>query len=91
MASRVTDKMLMVASKTLAELAPAEGAPEDGILPPLTSLTEISKEIALAVACVAQDEGWALRTTEEELKGHIERNFWKPEYREYRRVAMRAR
>ncbi|MGB0701541.1 MAG: NAD-dependent malic enzyme, partial [Pseudohongiellaceae bacterium] len=82
MASRVTDKMLMVASKTLAELAPAEGAPEDGILPPLTSLTEISKEIALAVACVAQDEGWALRTTEEELKGHIERNFWKPEYRE---------
>ena len=91
MASRVTDKMLMVASKTLAELAPAEGAPEDGILPPLTSLTEISKKIALAVACVAQDEGWALRTTEEELKGHIERNFWKPEYREYRRVAMRAR
>ena len=91
MASRVTDKMLMVASKTLAELAPAEGAPEDGILPPLTSLTEISKEIALAVACVAQDEGWALRTTEEELKGQIERNFWKPEYREYRRVAMRAR
>ena len=82
--------MLMVASKTLAELAPAEGL---GRRYPatLTSLTEISKEIALAVACVAQDEGWALRTTEEELKGHIERNFWKPEYREYRRVAMRAR
>ncbi len=91
MASRVTDKMLMVASKTLADLAPAKDAPEDGILPPLTSLTVISKEIALAVARVAQDEGWALRTSEEELKGHIERNFWKPEYREYRRVAMRAR
>ena len=90
MASRVTNTMLMVASKTLAELAPGVGAPEDGILPPLTSLTEISKEIALAVARVAQDEGWALRTSEEEIIEHIERNFWKPEYRRYRRVAMRA-
>ena len=90
MASRVTNTMLMVASKKLAELSPCGGAPEDGILPPLSSLTEISKEIALAVARVAQDEGCALRTSESEIRGDIERNFWKPEYREYRRVATRA-
>lgn len=90
-ASRITDEMLMVASMTLAELVPESSNPTVGILPPLTSLTDISKKIAFAVGRVAQAEGWALQTSEEELKGHIERNFWVPEYREYRRVAMRAR
>ncbi len=90
-ASRITDEMLMVASMTLAELVPESSDPTVGILPPLTSLTDISKKIAFAVGKVAQAEGWALQTSEEELKGHIERNFWVPEYREYRRVAMRAR
>lgn len=90
-ASRITDEMLMVASMTLAELVPESSDPTVGILPPLTSLTDISKKIAFAVGRVAQAEGWALQTSEEELKGHIERNFWTPEYREYRRVAMRAR
>jgi len=90
-ASRITDEMLMVASMTLAELVPESSDPTVGILPPLTSLTDISKKIAFAVGRVAQAEGWALQTSEEELKGHIERNFWVPEYREYRRVAMRAR
>jgi malate dehydrogenase (oxaloacetate-decarboxylating) len=91
MASRITDEMLMVASMTLAELVPESSDPTVGILPPLTSLTDISKKIAFAVGRVAQAEGWALQTSEEELLGHIERNFWVPEYREYRRVAMRAR
>jgi malate dehydrogenase (oxaloacetate-decarboxylating) len=90
-ASRITDEMLMVASMTLAELVPESSDPTVGILPPLTSLTDISKKIAFAVGRVAQAEGWALQTSEEELLGHIERNFWLPEYREYRRVAMRAR
>jgi len=90
-ASRITDEMLMVASMTLAELVPESSDPTVGILPPLTSLTDISKKIAFAVGRIAQEEGWALQTSEEELLGHIERNFWLPEYREYRRVAMRAR
>lgn len=90
-ASRITDEMLMAASMTLAELVPESSDPTVGVLPPLTALTDISKKIAFAVGRVAQAEGWALQTSEEELLGHIERNFWLPEYREYRRVAMRAR
>ena len=89
--SRITDDMLMVASITLAELAPVSEDPTKGILPPLTELTEISKKIAFEVGRVAQQEGFALETSEEELKGHIEHNFWRPVYRAYRRVAMRAR
>ncbi len=90
-ASRITDEMLMVASTTLAELAPDSDDPTVGILPPLTSLTDISKRIAFEVGRMAQQEGFALETSEEELKAHIDRNFWEPDYRPYRRVAMRAR
>ncbi len=52
-ASRISDEMLMVASTTSARTAPASNNPEDGILPPLTSLQEISMEIAFAVAKMA--------------------------------------
>ncbi len=90
-ASRITDEMLMVASTTLAKLAPVSDDPTAGILPPLTSLTEISKTIAFEVGRMAQQEGFALDTSEDELRGHIEHNFWEPAYRPYRRVAMRAR
>ncbi len=89
--SRITDEMLMVASTTLAELAPESDDPTQGILPPLTALTDISKKIAFEVGRVAQNEGFALDTSEDELRGHIDHNFWEPAYRPYRRVAMRAR
>lgn len=89
--SRITDEMLMVASTTLAKLTPESDDPTQGILPPLTELTEISKKIAFEVGRVAQKEGFALETSEDELRGHIEHNFWEPAYRPYRRVAMRAR
>ncbi|MCG8412930.1 MAG: NAD-dependent malic enzyme, partial [Pseudomonadales bacterium] len=89
--SRITDDMLMVASTTLAELAPVSDDPTQGILPPLTALTDISKKIAFEVGRVAQEAGFALETSEDELRGHIDHNFWEPAYRPYRRVAMRAR
>lgn len=89
--NRVSDEMLMVASKTLADLAPVSEDPTKGILPPLTELANISKKIAFAVGKVAQAEGYSLETSDEDLVQEIERNFWTPAYREYRRVAMRAR
>jgi malate dehydrogenase (oxaloacetate-decarboxylating) len=90
-ASRITDEMLMVASMTLAELAAESDTQSGAILPALTTLPQISRKIAFAVARTAQEQGYALATSEEDLRVYIERNFWTPEYREYRRVAMRAR
>lgn len=89
-ATRVTDEMLMVASTTLAELS-QETSDSNAVLPPLTALPDISRKIAFAVARTAQQQGNALGTSEEELLAAIDRNFWTPGYREYRRVAMRAR
>jgi malate dehydrogenase (oxaloacetate-decarboxylating) len=89
--SRVCDEMLMETSKTLADLAPQSDDPTDGILPPLTELADISRKIAFAVGKVAQQQGYTLEMADEELQQAIERNFWTPAYRQYRRVAMRAR
>lgn len=89
--SKISDDMLMVASTTLADLSPESILNTDGILPPLTELANLSRTIAFAVAKVAMSEGHARQISDEELSADIERNFWTPEYREYRRIATRAR
>jgi len=60
----------------------------DAVLPPLKEIQEVSRKIALAVAKQAQADGVALETTEEMLVEAIQRNFWMPNYRSYRRSAV---
>tara|TARA_R100001377_G_scaffold81362_1_gene60819 strand:- start:288 stop:749 length:462 start_codon:yes stop_codon:yes gene_type:complete len=89
--ARVTDEMLMIASITLSENSPQIEEPSASILPPLTDLPQISRKIAFAVAKMAMSQGHARELPDEELLEIIERNFWTPAYREYRRIATRAR
>ncbi|MDO8910174.1 MAG: NAD-dependent malic enzyme [Pseudohongiella sp.] len=89
--ARVTDEMLMVASITLSENAPQVEDSTASILPPLTDLPQISRKIAFAVAKMAMHQGHAREIPDEELLEIIEYNFWTPAYREYRRIAARAR
>jgi malate dehydrogenase (oxaloacetate-decarboxylating) len=86
-AKRVSDDMLRVASETLAAASPLANTGTGGILPPLTDLAELSKRIAFAVAKVAMSQGHALEMEDEVLQAKINANFWKPEYRQYKRVS----
>lgn len=86
--NRVSDEMLMVTSETLAAASPLANTGEGDLLPPLTEITLLSKAIAFKVAKVAYDQGHALVLTDEQLKEKIERNFWEPKYREYRRISL---
>jgi len=86
--NRITDKMLQVASETLAAASPLANTGEGELLPPLTEIAQLSKDIAFAVAKVAYAEGLALALSDEELKAKIERNFWQPEYRQYKRISL---
>ena len=90
-ASRVTDEMLMAASMTLAQSAPVSDDNTASLLPPLTDLPLLSRRIAFEVGRVAQWQGHALEMPGEVLQETIEGMFWEPEYREYRRIASRAR
>jgi malate dehydrogenase (oxaloacetate-decarboxylating) len=84
-AKRVTDDMLMAASRALAREAPIVKEGEGALLPPLSKIRELSKAIAFDVAAQAQGEGVALKTDGIKLRAAIERNCWTPEYRTYRR------
>jgi malate dehydrogenase (oxaloacetate-decarboxylating) len=86
-AQRISDDMLRVASETLAAASPLANTGSGGILPPLTQLSELSKKIAFEVAKVAMRQGYALELDDEALLRKIEANFWKPEYRQYKRVS----
>lgn len=84
----ITDDMLMVASETLAQASPLANNGQGELLPPLTEISTLSKKIAFAVAKIAFKEGLALTISDEALEANIERNFWLPEYRQYKRVSI---
>jgi malate dehydrogenase (oxaloacetate-decarboxylating) len=86
--SRITDEMLLVASETLAAASPLANNESDELLPPLTSIAQLSKDIAFEIAKVAFKQNLALELNEDDLRAKIERNFWTPAYRQYRRTSV---
>lgn len=85
---RVTEEMMIVASETLASMSPQVKGTGSSLLPPLTGIEELSREIAFAVGKIAQEQGHALDIDDDLLRKRIEDMFWHPEYREYRRVSL---
>ena len=84
----ISDEMLMAASNALASASPMANTGEGGLLPPLTEIANLSRNIAFAVAKVAMEQELALGMTDEALLDAIEKNFWKAEYRPYKRVSI---
>ncbi len=87
-ASRVTDNMLMACSRALADCSPLANGESDHLLPRLDDVREVSRVIALAVAKQAMEDGVALKIPDDAVEAAIERNFWQPEYRPYRRTSF---
>lgn len=85
-ATRVTDNMLMASSMALADCSPKLYNPDADLLPDLDDLQKVSKIIAFKVAQAAITDGVALPLSDELLLKSIEDNFWKPEYRRYKRI-----
>lgn len=86
--TRVTNEMMMVASEVLAAHSPLLNSEEGALLPPLESITALSKEIAFYVAKSAQKAGLAIETSESVLRASIAEHFWQPRYRDYRRRSV---
>ena len=85
-ANRVTDHMLMVSSTALADCSPKLQDPDADLLPDLNELQQVSRIIAFKVAKAAIEDGVAPALSDEQILESIEKNFWKPAYRSYRRV-----
>lgn len=84
----ISDDMLMAASNTLADASPRVNGTSKQLLPGITNIAELSKQIAFNVAKVAQQQGLALEISDETLRARIDANFWQPEYRRYKRVSV---
>ncbi|MBT8151439.1 MAG: NAD-dependent malic enzyme [Gammaproteobacteria bacterium] len=87
-ARRITDGMLMAASYALAEYANQKGDGESALLPDLNDIRELSQFIAKAVYKQAIEDGAAWPTSDERIELRIQKNFWEPVYRRYRRSAV---
>ncbi|TQI82348.1 NAD-dependent malic enzyme [Serratia fonticola] len=87
-ASRVTENMLMAASRTLARCSPLVREGQGPLLPDVSEIQQVTREIALSVAIAAQSDGVAVEITEEALRNNIEANFWHPQYRRYKRTSF---
>ncbi|MEW6484517.1 MAG: NAD-dependent malic enzyme [Pseudomonadota bacterium] len=87
-ASRVTDSMLMSASRALADCSPLATDPTGPVLPELSDIQQVSRRIAIEVARAARLAGVAPESSEEALAQTIEDNFWTPAYRHYRRTSI---
>jgi malate dehydrogenase (oxaloacetate-decarboxylating) len=85
-ATRVTDGMFMSAAKALAAMSPACQDRNGRLLPPISSLRAVSRNVAQYVAKQAQDEGVARVMSDHELQKRIDAFMWKPAYRPYRRL-----
>lgn len=87
-ATRITEEMLMAASRMLADSSPICKGEGEHLLPSITQISQLSKRIAFAVGKVAQQQGFALEIPDDVLEQRISDQFWKPEYRQYKRVSI---
>jgi malate dehydrogenase (oxaloacetate-decarboxylating) len=87
-ATRVTDNMLMASSYALAEYSAVHNSGSAELLPDLNDIREVSKYIAKMVYKQAIIDGVTPEVSDEEIGKTIDRNFWRPSYRPYRRNAL---
>ncbi|MDO8835693.1 MAG: NAD-dependent malic enzyme [Vicinamibacterales bacterium] len=83
-APKVTDAMFLAASRTLSALVtPAQQ--EDGhLLPPMENIRDVSRRVAVAVACEARDSGLGRLLSDGDYEEVVTRAQWEPRYAHYR-------
>ncbi|GFN45262.1 NAD-dependent malic enzyme [Candidatus Regiella insecticola] len=87
-ARKITDGMLMAASLALADLSPLAIDGKGALLPDINDIQKVSKEIAMRVGKKAQAEGVAIMVSEQALAESIKSNYWRPQYRMYKRTSF---
>jgi malate dehydrogenase (oxaloacetate-decarboxylating) len=87
-ASLISDEMLLASSAALAEASPLAATGQGELLPALGEIAKLSRKIAFDIAKIAMQQNLALEVSDDILKERIERNFWMPEYRPYKRVSI---
>ena len=83
-ASRISDAMVLVAARTLADAVTADRLAAGALYPPIPALRDVARSIALAVAHEAISSG--LAPANESLEADLDAAMWWPAYVPYRRA-----
>ena len=86
-ADRVTDAMFSAAARVLSEFSPALTDADAPLYPPVESVREISRKVAVAVGVEAQQAGLTETTSLEELERNVREKMWSPHYVRLRHCA----
>lgn len=83
-APRVTDEMFLAASEALSAMVSREEQERGLLLPPLTSVREAARKVAVAVAKKARDQGLGRLMDDGEIEALVARAQWEPRFVPYR-------
>lgn len=84
----VTNNMFLAAARALSACSPIRRDPTQGLYPPLDTVREVSRQVALAVGATAVREGLADGVTAAYLEERIQETMWEPRYATVRHVAQ---
>jgi len=82
-ARSITDRMFLLAARTLAGAVSDARLAEGAIYPPVADLRTVTRTIATGVAREAVDSGLAGISPDEEIEALIDRAMWWPAYVPY--------
>jgi malate dehydrogenase (oxaloacetate-decarboxylating)(NADP+) len=85
-ANRVTDEMFFTAARTLAHMVTDKELQAGTLYPDLGKIRQISLSIAAAICRLAWDSGLARYDEPEDIREHVRKCMWQPEYRPYNPV-----
>ena len=88
-AHEITDEMFLVAARKLASMVSEEHLAQGALYPPVSELRQISREIAVRVACQARDCGVGRLFPDEKIVAAVEAAMWWPDYVAYRPAEAR--
>jgi malate dehydrogenase (oxaloacetate-decarboxylating) len=90
-ASKITDAMLLAASRAISEFVTPEQEAMGLMLPPMEVIREVSFQVALAVAKEARDAGLGRRLDDAQMAKAIRKAQWEPAFAPYRAAATPTR
>ena len=79
----VPDTLFLVAAEILSSMVTDENISSGQIYPSLSSIQEVSKNIALAVVRQAEKDGLVSSKLPNDLGQHIDKYIYRPVYQEY--------
>lgn len=79
-AHEVTDRMFLVAARTLATLVPAGRLQTGALYPSISDLRSVSRAIAVAVAREARDSGTGRMADDAAIESAVDAAMWSPAY-----------